>query len=72
MKESTLLEMQNKIKSFTNVVQYLMQEIEYLKTVSFGTLETIKQMDNYEDALGKVKQKVNKENNNGVIEQDTK
>jgi len=72
MKESTLLEMQNKIKSLTNVVQYLMQEIEYLKTVSFGTLETIKQMDNYEDALGKVKQKVNKENNNGVIEQDTK
>ena len=70
MKENTLLEMQNKIKSLTNVIKYLMEEVEYLKTVSFGTLETMKQMKDYEDALGKVKQKVKE--NNGTIESDTK
>jgi hypothetical protein len=72
MKESTLLEMQNKIKSLTNIAQHLMTELEYLRTISFGTLETIKQMPDYEEALGKVKLKVKKENEDGVIQQDTK
>ena len=72
MKESTLLEMQNKITSLTNIAQYLMTEIEYLRTISFGSLETIKQMPGYEEALGKVKSKVKETNEDGVIEQDTK
>mgnify|MGYP001199084982 CR=1 FL=1 len=72
MKESTLLEMQNKIKSLTNVIQHLMNEIEYIRTVSYGTLETIKQMPDYEEALGKVKTKVKEAKEDGVIEQDTK
>ena len=41
MKESKLIQMQNKIQSLTNVVEHLFQEIEYLRTVSFGTLETM-------------------------------
>ena len=72
MKENTLLEMQNKIKALTNVVQHLVHEIEYMRTVSFGTLETIKQMPGYEEALGKVKEKVKESKKDGVIEQDTK
>ena len=71
MKEQTLIEMKNKIQSLTNVVQHLYTEIEYLRTVSFGTLETMKHMPDYDDALGKVKNKV-KETSNGDKQQDTK
>ena len=71
MKEQTLIEMKNKIQSLTNVVQHLYTEIEYLRTVSFGTLETMKHMPDYDNALGKVKDKV-KETNNGNKQQDTK
>jgi hypothetical protein len=72
MKESTLLEMQNKIKAMTNVIQGLMNEFDYLRTLSIGTLETIKQMPDYEKALDKVKEKANKEKEDGVKQQDTK
>jgi|TARA_E500000318_G_C3374360_1_gene139711 hypothetical protein len=71
MKEQTLIEMKNKVQSLTNVVQHLYSEVEYLRTVSFGTLETMKQMSDYDDALGKVKEKV-KETSNGDKQQDTK
>tara|TARA_R100000935_G_scaffold31794_1_gene52313 strand:- start:659 stop:874 length:216 start_codon:yes stop_codon:yes gene_type:complete len=71
MKEQTLIEMQNKIKSLTNVLQHMMQELDYLRTVSLGTLETIKHMSDYDSALGKIKNKV-KENENGDIKQNTK
>jgi hypothetical protein len=71
MKESTLLEMQNKIKALTNVVQHLMGELEYVRTLAIGTMETIKHMDDYEDALGKLKEK-SKQEEDGVIEQDSK
>ncbi len=64
--------MQNKIKALTNVVQHLVNEIEFIRTLSYGTLETIKQMPNYEEALGKVKTKVKEAKEDGVIEQDTK
>ena len=72
MKESTLLEMQNKIKAMTNVIQGLMNEFDYLRTLSIGTLETIKQMPDYEKALDKIKEKANKEKEDGVKQQDTK
>jgi|TARA_A100000172_G_scaffold22231_1_gene12628 gas vesicle protein len=71
MKEQTLIEMKNKIQSLTNVAQHMMNELEYLRTVSMGTLETIKHMPDYEEALGKIKEKINKEKD-GVKQQDTK
>ncbi len=71
MKGQTLIEMKNKVQSLTNVVQHLYTEVEYLRTVSFGTLETMKHMSEYEDALGKVKNKV-KETSDGDKQQDTK
>ncbi len=71
MKESTLLEMQNKIKALTNVVQHLMGELEYVRTLAIGTMETIKHMDDYEDALGKLKEK-SKQEEDGVVEQNSK
>jgi len=79
MKESTLLEMQNKIKALTNVLQHVMQEVTHLRDLSVGTLETIKLMPDYEDAIKalqaqmeeniKEKQKAEK---NGTIKSDTK
>ncbi len=72
MKEQSLIEMKNKIQSLTNVMEHMMQELDYLRTVSFGTLETIKQMSEYDNALGKVKEKVKGDKEHGVIEPDTK
>ena len=79
MKESTLLEMQNKIKALTNVMQHVMQEINHLRDLSVGTLETIKLMPDYENAIEALKAKMEKEveqekenKKDGAIEQDAK
>jgi hypothetical protein len=67
MKESTLLEMQNKIKALTNVVQYLMHENTHLKDLSVGTLETVKLLPGYDKAIEFLKKELtNKENKDGV------
>ena len=73
MKESTLLEMQNKIKALTNVVQNLLSENLQLRDLSVGTLETLKLMPGYDEAIEQLKQSVTKkENKDGVKQQDTK
>lgn len=79
MKESTLLEMKNKIDAMTNVVQQLINEITHLRELSIGTLETIKLMPDYEDAIEALKKQMEdnvkqkqKEKENGVVEQDSK
>ena len=73
MKESTLLEMQNKIKAITNVLQQLINEQTHLKELSVDTLETLKLMPGYEKAIEFLKKEVTeKENEDGAIEQDTK
>ena len=72
MKESTLLEMKKKIESLTNVVQALINETNNLRTLSMGTLQTIKLMPDYEKALGKLKEQLKKEEANGVVKQDSK
>ena len=72
MKESTLLEMKNKIEAMGRVIQMLLDEMNNIRTLSIGTLETIKHMPGYEDALGKLKEKTKQEKEDGVIEQDSK
>ena len=74
MKESTLLEMQNKIKALTNVVQHLINENTQLRDLAVGTLETIKLMPDYDKAIEDLQKSVtNKEKEeDGVIKQDTK
>ena len=74
MKESTLLEMKNKIASLTNVVQFLMTEMTHLRELSVGTLETIKHMPDYEEAIEKLKESLTnkEEKTNGAVKQDTK
>ena len=79
MKENTLLEMKNKIEAMTNVVQQLINEVTHLRELSIGTLETIKLMPDYEDAIEALKKQMEdnikekqKAKQNGIIEQDTK
>ena len=74
MKESTLLEMQNKIKALTNVVQHMMNENMHLRDLSVGTLEALKLMPGYDKAIEDLKKEVinKKENKDGVKQQDTK
>ena len=79
MKESTLLEMQNKIKAMTNVIQQLLNEITHLRELSIGTLETVKLMPGYDQAIKDLQSTMEKQikerkkaEQNGTIEQDTK
>jgi hypothetical protein len=72
MKESTLLEMKNKIEAMGRVIQMLLDEMNNIRTLSIGTLETIKHMPGYEDALGELKEKTKQDKEDGVIEQDSK
>jgi prefoldin subunit 5 len=74
MKESTLLEMQNKIKAITNVLQQLINENTQLRHLAVGTLETIKCMPDYDRAIEFLKKEVTKKEKeeDGVKQQDTK
>ena len=79
MKESTLLEMKNKIEAQSRVSQALINEITHMRELSVGTLETIKLMPGYEKAIEDLKKTMakeveqkKKEKDNGAIKQDTK
>jgi len=60
-KQSRVDLLEKKIQALINVVQQLLDESAYLKDLAVGTLETIKLMDDYEDAIEKLKEKVVKE-----------
>ena len=79
MKESTLLEMQNKIKALTSVLQQIINEMTHLRELSIGTLETVKIMPGYNKAIEFLKKEMEdnvkekqKLKQNGTIKQDTK
>ena len=58
MKESKLIEMHNKVKALTNVVQQMINEMTHLRELSIGTLETIKLMPDYRDAIDALKKQM--------------
>ena len=75
MKESKLLEMQNKIAALTRVIQQMINEMNILSTTVMGTLETVKLMPGYQEAIDELKikaEEIEKENKDGNIKQDTK
>ena len=75
MKESKLLEMQNKIAALTRVIQQMINEMNILSTTAVGTLETLKLIPGYDKAIEFLKKdadKIEKEKKDGVIEQNTK
>jgi hypothetical protein len=55
MKESKLLEMQNKIETLGNVINILSREVTYVKDLSVGTMRLLKKIPGYKDALEELK-----------------
>ena len=49
---------EKKIEALIRVVQQVLDENAYLKDLSIGTLETIKLMSGYEEAINKLKEKM--------------
>ncbi len=61
MKEQKLIEMKNKLDKLDQIMQQVIQEMYNLKNLSVGTLETIKRMPDYDEALEKLKADSDKE-----------
>jgi cell shape-determining protein MreC len=61
MKEKTLLDMKKKVDALSNVMQMVYNEIGNLRELSVGTLETLKLMDGYTEAIETLKTNI-KEN----------
>ena len=57
-KQSRLDNLEKRMAAATNVIQHLMNEQSYIKDLSIGTLETIKNMNGYDKAINKLKDKV--------------
>jgi hypothetical protein len=60
-KQSKTNLLEKKQQALIKVVQQLLDENAYLKDLAVGTLETIKQMPDYKDAIEKLKTKVAEE-----------
>ena len=60
MKESKLLEMQNKVVALTNVMQQVINELNHLRELSIGTLETVKLLPGYDEAIETLKSNLTK------------
>ena len=65
--------LEKKIQAAINIIKQLLDENAYLKDLSVGTLETVKLMPGYDTAIEFLKKEItNKENKDGVKQQDTK
>ena len=57
-KQSRVDLLEKKIEALIRVVQQILDENAYLKDLSIGTLETVKQLEGYEAAIEKLKDQV--------------
>ena len=51
MKKQSLVEMKNKVDALIRVLQQVMEEQKHLTVLAAGTLETVKLMPGYDDAI---------------------
>jgi len=58
MKEKSLLEMKNKVDSLTNVLQQVLIELNHLRELGIGTLETVKLLPGYSEAIDELKSNI--------------
>jgi len=58
MKESKLIEMKNKIDAQNRIMQHLLNELSNIRDLAIGTLETLKLMPGYNEALEQIKNKI--------------
>ena len=61
MKSSKVDVLEKKVNALINVVKQILDENAYLKDLSVGTLETVKQFKEYDKAIEKLKEKVAEE-----------
>ena len=61
MKEQTLVEMKNKLDALVRLLQQVMNEQQHLTTLAAGTLEVIKLMPGYDEAIKAMTKQVEKE-----------
>ena len=57
-KQSRIDLLEKKTEALIRVVQQILDENAYLKDLSIGTLETVKQLEGYEAAIEKLKSKM--------------
>jgi len=58
MKEQTLIEMKNKVDALVRVLQQVMDEQQHLTTLAAGTLQALKLMPGYDDAIKALTEKL--------------
>ena len=61
MKEDKLIQMLNKVNKLDEITQQIIREMYNLKNLAVGTLETIRRMPDYDEALEKLKQESEKQ-----------
>ena len=60
-KQSRIDLVEKKIEALIRVIQQIMDENAYLKDLAVGTLETVKLMPDYQEAIDKLKENLKKE-----------
>lgn len=60
MKEAKLIEMVNKINKLEETMGLVITDLRNMNSLAVGTLETIKRMPDYEEALDKLKEEAAK------------
>jgi hypothetical protein len=58
MKESELIQIKNKVEALARISEYVLNELNHVKTLATGTFQTIKEMDDYDDAVKKLTDKL--------------
>tara|TARA_B100000212_G_scaffold211082_1_gene159505 strand:+ start:647 stop:868 length:222 start_codon:yes stop_codon:yes gene_type:complete len=58
MKESKLVDMHRSVEALKRVMQQVLNELTHLRELGVGTLELVKLMDGYDEALKKLKTEV--------------
>lgn len=69
MKEQTLIEMKNKIDALVRLLQQVMNEQQHLTTLAAGTLEAVKLMPGYDDAIKVMTEKAKEEIENKKVDE---
>ena len=60
MKESKLIEMQNKVETLGKIIQKLIHDNQQLTNLAVGTLETVKLLPGYDKAIKKLQEEITK------------
>lgn len=60
MKEQELIKMRNQIETLGSVLQNIVHELDYMRNLSVGTMELVKQMPDYQAAMDSLVEKTKK------------